>query len=56
MVLRVAPVCVATKKNRKLWETAVSYRWQKMLVKKVENMGKINVTEIGRDFNTFGGS
>ena len=28
----------------------------KMLVTKVENMGKINVTEIGRDFQTFGGS
>ena len=51
MVLRVAPVCVASKqKKKKLWGTAVSFRWQKMLVKKVENMGQINVTEIGRDF------
>ena len=43
-------VCIASQKKSKIMGTAVSFRWQKMLVKKVENMGNINATEIGRDF------
>ena len=56
MVLRVAPVCVASKKNSKIMGNSCFFSPAKMLVTKVENMGKINVTEIGRDFQTFGGS
>ena len=49
-LLRVAPACVASKKKSKIMGNNRFFSVIKMLVKKVENMGTINVTEIGRDF------